>query len=93
METSSVHPSPSGSDCDDNSVIPVLLDAVVDVVDNVVAARPTVCSMSHAEKNFIVKNHDMAVMMAMAEGAIYKGEPILVKALEDAIINAKKTVC
>ena len=32
----------------------------------------------------------MAVMMAMAVGAIYKGEPILVKALEDAIINAKK---
>ena len=50
METSSVHPSPSGSDCDNNSVIPVLLDAVVDVVNNVVAARPTVCSMLHAEK-------------------------------------------
>ena len=32
----------------------------------------------------------MAVMMAMAEGAIYKGEPILVKALEDTFINAKK---
>ena len=32
----------------------------------------------------------MAVMMAMAEGAIYKGEPILVKALEDAIINKKR---
>ena len=49
METSSVHLSPSGSDCDDNSVIPVLLDAVVDVVNDVVAARPTVCSTSHAE--------------------------------------------
>ena len=35
----------------------------------------------------------MAVMMAMEEGAIYKGEPILVKALEDAIINAKKRNC
>ena len=33
----------------------------------------------------------MAVVMAMAEGAIYKGKPILVKALEDAIINAKKS--
>ena len=32
----------------------------------------------------------MAVVMAMAEGAIYKGEPILVKALEEEIINAKK---
>ena len=32
----------------------------------------------------------MAVMMAMPEGAVYKGEPILVKALKDAIINAKK---
>ena len=32
----------------------------------------------------------MAVVMAMAEGAVYKGEPILVKALEEAIINAKK---
>ena len=32
----------------------------------------------------------MAVVMAMAEGAVYKGEHILVIALEDAIINAKK---
>ena len=32
----------------------------------------------------------MAVMMAMAEGAVYKGEPILVKALEDVIINARE---
>ena len=32
----------------------------------------------------------MAVVMAMAEGAIYKGEPILVKALEEVIIDAKK---
>ena len=32
----------------------------------------------------------MAVVMAMAEGAIYKGEPILVKALEEVIINAAK---
>ena len=32
----------------------------------------------------------MAVVVAMAEGAVYKGEPILVKALEEAIINAKK---
>ena len=32
----------------------------------------------------------MAVVMAMAEGAVYKGEPIVVKALEDTIINAKK---
>ena len=32
----------------------------------------------------------MAVGMAMAEGAVYKGEPILAKALEEAIINAKK---
>ena len=90
METSSVHPSPSGRDCDDNSVIPVSLDAVVDIVNDIVDAGPTVCSRLHAEKNFIEKNHDMAVVMAMAEGAIYKSEPILVKVLEDAIINAKK---
>ena len=32
----------------------------------------------------------MAVVMAMAEGAVYKGEPILVKTLAEAIINAKK---
>ena len=32
----------------------------------------------------------MAVVMAMAEGTVYKGEPILVKALEEVIINAKK---
>ena len=32
----------------------------------------------------------MAVVMAMAEGAVYNGEPILLKALEEAIINAKK---
>ena len=89
METSSVHPSPSGSDCDDNSVIPVSLDAVVDIVNDIVDAGPTVCSTLHAEKTFIEKNHDMAVMMAMAEGAVYKGKPILVKALEDVIINAK----
>ena len=44
----------------------------------------------HMQKKFIEKNHDMAVVMAMAEGAVYKGEPILVKALEDTIINAKK---
>ena len=89
METSSVHPSPSGSDCDDNnkSVTPVSLDAVVDIVNDIIDAGPTVCSMSHAEKYFIEKNHDMAVVMAMAEGAVYKGEPILVKALEDMIIN------
>ena len=91
METSSVHPSPSGSDCDDNnSVTPVSLDAVVDIVNDIVDTGPTVCSMSHAEKFFIEKHHDMAVVMAMAEGAVYKGEPILVKALEEAIINAKK---
>ena len=42
------------------------------------------------QKNFVEKNHDMAVVMAMAEGAIYKSEPILVKALEEVIINAKK---
>ena len=35
----------------------------------------------------------MAVVMAMAEGAVYKGKPILVKALEDAIFNAKKRKC
>ena len=87
METSSIHPSPSGSDCDDNSFIPVSLDAVVDIVSDIVDAGPTICVMSHAEKVFIEKNHDMAVVMAMAEGAVYKGEPILVKALEDAIIN------
>ena len=53
METSSVHPSPSGSDCDDNnkSVTPVSLDAVVDIVNDIIDAGPTVCSMSHAEKN------------------------------------------
>ena len=51
METSSVHPSPSGSDCDDNSVIPVSLDVVVDIVNDIVDAGPTVCSTSHAEKN------------------------------------------
>ena len=51
METSSVHPSPSGSDCDDNnSVTPVSLDAVVDIVNDIVDAGPTVCSTSHAEK-------------------------------------------
>ena len=32
----------------------------------------------------------MAVVMAMAEGAVYKGEPILVKVLGEVIINAKK---
>ena len=88
--TSSVHPSPSGSDCDDNSVIPVSLDAVVDIVNDIVAAGPTVCSTSHAEKKFIAKNHYMAVVMAMAEHAVYKVKPILVKAHEDTIINAKK---
>ena len=31
MGTLSIHPSPSGSDCDDNSVIPVSLDAAVDM--------------------------------------------------------------
>ena len=51
METSSVHPSPSGSDCEDNSVIPVLLDAVVDIVNDIVDTGPTVCSRSHAEKS------------------------------------------
>ena len=53
METSSVHPYPSGSDCDDNnnSVTPVSLDAVVDIVYDIVDAGPTVCSTSHAEKN------------------------------------------
>ena len=51
METSSVHPSPSGSDCDDNnSVTPVSLDAVVDIVNDIVDGGPTVCSTSHAEK-------------------------------------------
>ena len=51
METSSVHPSLSGSDCDDNnSVTPVSLDAVVDIVNDIVDAGPTVCSMSHAGK-------------------------------------------
>ena len=89
METSSVLSSPSGTDCDDNSVILVSLDAVVEIVNDIVDAGPTVCSTLRAEK-FIEKNHDMAVVMAMAEGAVYKGEPILVKALEDAIINAKK---
>ena len=44
----------------------------------------------HMQKKIIEKNHDMAVVMAMAEGAVYKGEPILVKALEEVIINAKK---
>ena len=51
METSSVHPYPSGSDCDDISVIPVSLDAVVDIVNDIVDAGPTVCSTLHAEKN------------------------------------------
>ena len=52
METSSVHPSPSGSDCDDNnSVTPVSLDAVVDIANDIVDAGPTVCSTLHAEKN------------------------------------------
>ena len=58
--------------------------------NDIVDAGPTVCSMLDAEKTFIEKNHDMAVVMAMAEGAVYKGEPILVKALEEAIINEKK---
>ena len=73
METSSVHPSPTGSDCDDNSVIPVSIDAVVDVVNDIVDAGPTVCSTSHAEKNFIEKNHDMAVVMVMAEWCNLQG--------------------
>ena len=91
METLSVHPSPSGSDCDDNnSVTPVSLDAVVDIGNDIVDAGPTVCSTLHAENYFIEKNNDMAVVMAMAEGAVYKGEPFLVKALEEVIINAKK---
>ena len=91
METSSVHPSPSGCVCDDNnSVTSVSLDAVVHIVNDIVDAGPTVCSMSHAGKLFIERNHDMAVVMAMAEGAVYKGEPIVVKALEEAIINANK---
>ena len=93
METSSVHPSPSGSDCEDKSVIPVLLDAVVDIVNDIVDTGAKVCSRSHAEKDFVEKNHDMAVMMAIAEGAICKGKPIQVKALEDTIINAKKRNC
>ena len=50
METSSVHQSPSGCDCDDNSVIPVSLDAVVDIVNDIVDTGPTVCSTLHAEK-------------------------------------------
>ena len=52
METSSVHPSPSGSDCDyNNSVAPVSLDAAVDIGNDIVDAGPTVCSTLHAEKN------------------------------------------
>ena len=46
--------------------------------------------MLFVEENFIEKSHDMAVVMDMAEGTIYKGEPILVKALEEVIIIAKK---
>ena len=42
------------------------------------------------QKHFIEKNHDMAVVMAMAEGAVYKSESILVKALDKVIFNAKK---
>ena len=42
------------------------------------------------QKNFCRENHDMAVVMAMAEGAVYKGKPILVKDHEEVIINAKK---
>ena len=44
MGTLSIHPSPSGSDCDDNSVIPVSLDAAVDIVNDIVDTGPTVCS-------------------------------------------------
>ena len=56
MEISSVHPSPSGSDCDDNnSVTPVSLDAVVDIGNDIVGAGPTVCSTLHAEKNLLRK--------------------------------------
>ena len=51
MGTSSIHPSPSGSDCDDNSVIPVPLDVFVDIVNDIVDAGPTVRSTLHAEKN------------------------------------------
>ena len=52
METSSVHPCPSGSECDDNnSVTPVSLDAVVDIVNDIVDAGPTVCCTLHAGKN------------------------------------------
>ena len=52
MDTSSVHPSPSGRDCDDNnSVTPVSLDASVDIGSDIVDAGPTVCSTLHAEKH------------------------------------------
>ena len=90
METSSVHQSTSQSDCDGNTTTPVASYEAADIVNAIVDAGPTVCSTLFVGGNFIEKNHDMAVVMAMAEGAIYKGEPILVKALEEAIINAKK---
>ena len=78
METSSVHPSPIGSDCDDNnSVTPVSLDAVADIVNDIADAGPTVCSTLHAEKFFIEKNHDMAVVMAMAKVLFTRANPSL----------------
>ena len=52
-ETSSVHPSPSGSDCDD--ITPVSSDAVVDIGNDIVDAGPTVCSMLHAGKTLLRK--------------------------------------
>ena len=52
METSSVHPSPSGSDCEDNSAIPVLLDAVVDIVNDMLTLDPQFVA-GHMQKKIL----------------------------------------
>ena len=55
MESSSVHQSTSQSDCDGNIITPVASDEAADIVNAIVDAGPTVCSMLFVEKNFIEK--------------------------------------
>ena len=50
METSSVHQSTSQSDCDGNTVTPVASDEAAGIVNAIVDAGPTVCSMLFVEK-------------------------------------------
>ena len=52
METSSVHQPTSRSDCDGNTITPVASDEAADIVNAIVDAGPTVCSMLFVEKNF-----------------------------------------